>query len=76
MFWRLNVLQQKSSRSKYTPGNVNWTSTPVPGVRILPEYDLYRQDVLDEKNPLYQTDAGLLPKYMGYVPGESRGTKD
>lgn len=51
------------------PDSVPWVSTPVPGARTIPAYDLYRRVALDEKDDLYHIDSGLLPKYMGYVPG-------
>nr|XP_039272179.1 protein FAM166B-like [Styela clava] len=57
------------NRQRIRPENVPWVSTPVPGMRTIPEYDLYRKDALQEKNNLYHVHSGLLPKYMGYVPG-------
>lgn len=57
------------NRQRIRPETVPWVITPVPGMRTIPEYDLYRRDALDQKNNLYHIDSGLLPKYMGYVPG-------
>uniref|UniRef100_H2Y9A6 Uncharacterized protein n=1 Tax=Ciona savignyi TaxID=51511 RepID=H2Y9A6_CIOSA len=53
-----------------TPSVVPWVTTPVPGVGTIQEYDFYRRTALDHKNTnIYHIKSGLLPKFMGYVPG-------
>nr|XP_002131361.1 uncharacterized protein LOC100186945 [Ciona intestinalis] len=67
--------REKTSRSSLhsnipTPGVVPWVSTPVPGMRTIQDYDFYRRTALDHKNTnIYHIKSGLLPKFMGYVPG-------
>ena len=46
-----------------------WKSTPVPGIRVCPESDQYRQQVIDEYAKVYPKERSVLPKYGGYVPG-------
>lgn len=61
------IFQQRQLRIRVE--SVPWVSTPVPGMRTIPAYDLYRKSALEIKNNLYHVHSGLLPKYMGYVPG-------
>lgn len=69
---RSNISRPKTSANnlRATTGTVNWMSTPIPGIRTIQEYDLYRRAALDHKNTnIYHMKSGLLPKFMGYVPG-------
>jgi len=68
------MFQSQSSVQRIVPADrpelVDWLSTPAPGLRCIQKYDLYRRAALDRKNStIYQIRSGLLPKYMGYVPG-------
>ncbi|CAK8685508.1 unnamed protein product [Clavelina lepadiformis] len=68
-----NEIPHVSNNAKHIssrPEATAWLSTPVPGIRTIERYDLYRRAALDQKNSkVYHIHSGLLPKYMGYVPG-------
>ena len=69
IFQSLPVLKP-GSYQKLFPEAVPWSITHVPGVRVLQEHDHYRREALNMKNSLlYRMDSGMLPRYMGYVPG-------
>jgi len=55
---------------KTFPSSVPWQLSGVPGIRVLQEHDHYRRKALDMKNTdIFHIDSGIIPKYLGYVPG-------
>ena len=66
---------RNEDKNKHTVGLGNiflekhWVRSPIPGISVCAEHEGKRNEVLKKYQRIYGPSKGVIPKYMGYVPG-------
>ena len=47
----------------------HWIRSPIPGIQVRKEHEGKRNELLKKYQRIYGPARGVIPKYMGYVPG-------
>ena len=67
------LLDCNQNESPVGLGNIflekHWVRSPIPGIHVCKEHEGKRNEILKKYQRIYGPSRGVIPKYMGYVPG-------